>query len=303
MFGREASFGSQFLASRKSLEVSAPGTDHWPSGQAAALILRVCVGLVFVIGGVKLAFPPDAQALAASYVDPSTGWISPYFVDLITVRLGIEMSRFLLLQGAIEIVLGLALILGLLTPVVAVVMGMMFWAFAVANPVVGEIRLSRDVALMGICFAIALAGAGQWSLDGRLRGSRSIVDERKDAVVLVIRLSLAFTLVASAIFGGGLFDNHLNTTLPRLMVLIIGLLLVIGVYPRWLTGIVAIWMLYLVATNLVTKGLFPGLDSVKREVGFLGAAVAIFLLGADRWARLRSPATSLRTEPRAASSQ
>jgi uncharacterized membrane protein YphA (DoxX/SURF4 family) len=283
--------------------MSHPSTRRRPSGDAAALILRVCVGIVFVIGGVKLVLPSDAQALAASYVDPSTGWISPYFAELITVRLGIEMSRFLFVQGAIEIVLGLAMILGLMTPGVAIVMGMMYWAFAVANPVVGEIRLSRDVALMGICFAIALAGAGRWSLDGRLRGSQSNIDERKDFVVLVIRLSLAFTLLTSAIFAGGPFNNHLNSTLPRLLVLLLGLLLVFGIYSRWVAGLLAMWMLYLVATNLVAKGLLPGLDSVKREIGFLGATLAIFLLGADRWARPRSHVTNLRAEPRAAAPQ
>jgi uncharacterized membrane protein YphA (DoxX/SURF4 family) len=254
------------------------------SSDSVALVFRICVGIVFVIGGIKLVFPSDPEALAASYVDPSTGWISPYFADLITTQLGFQVSLFLQLQGIVEILLGVALILGLLTPVVAVVMGLMYWAFTVANPAVGQIRLSRDLALMGICFAIALAGPSRWSLDSRLLGRRLRIDERKDAVVLVIRLSLAFTLVTSALFAGGLFDNHLNTTLPKLLVLILGLLLAIGVYPRWLAGLVAVWMLYLIAANLVAKGLLPGLDSVKREIGFFGAALAVFALGADRWA-------------------
>lgn len=254
------------------------------SSDSMALVLRICVGIVFIIGGIKLVFPSDPQALAARYVDPSTGWISPYFADLITAQLGIQVSWFLQLQGMVEILLGVALILGLFTPVVAVSMGLMYWAFTVANPVVGQIRLSRDLALMGICFAIAMAGPGRWSLDSRLLGSRLRITERKDAVVLMIRLSLAFTLVTSALFAGGLFDNHLNTTLPKLLVLILGLLLALGVYPRWLAGLVAMWMLYLVAANLVAKGLFPGLDSVKREIGFFGAALVVFTLGADRWA-------------------
>jgi uncharacterized membrane protein YphA (DoxX/SURF4 family) len=254
------------------------------STDSLALVLRVCVGIVFIIGGIKLAFPSNPAALAAAYVDPSAGWISPYFADLITAQLGLEVSRFLQLQGLIEILLGAALIVGLFTPVVAIVMGLMYWAFTVANPVVGEIRLSRDLALMGICFAIALAGAGGWSLDSRLLGRRARLEGRKDAVVLLIRLSLAFTLVTSALFAGGVFDNHLNATLPRILVLILGLLLAVGVYPRSLAGLVAVWMLYLIGANLAAKGLFPGLDSVKREIAFLGAALAVFTLGRDRWA-------------------
>ena len=261
------------------------------SPDSAVLVLRLCVGMVFVIGGTKLAFPSDPQALAAGYIDPSTGWIDPYFADLITTRLGIQVSWFLQLQGIVEILLGVALILGLLTPVVAVVMGLMYWAFAAANPVVGQIRLSRDLALMGVCFAIALAGPGRWSLDSRLLGRGPGIDQRKDQVVLVIRLSLAFTLVASALFTGRVFGNHLNTTLPTLLVLVLGLLLALGVYPRWVAGLLGVWMLYLVAANLLAKGLVPGLDSVKREIGFFGAAVAVFSLGPDRWAWPRKRGT------------
>lgn len=34
---------------------------------------------------------------------------------------------------------------------------------------------------------------------------------------------------------------------------------------------------------MVTKGLFPGLDSVKREIGFLAASLFYVFLGPDRW--------------------
>jgi uncharacterized membrane protein YphA (DoxX/SURF4 family) len=262
------------------------------SDDSLALILRICLGVIFLVGGIKLAFPADPQALSASYTDPSTGWISPFFSDLITTRAGLEVSRFLQLQGLLEIILGLALIIGLYTPAIAVLMALMYWAFTVANPVVGQIRLSRDLALMGICFALALAGAGRWSLDSMLRGRQARIGERKDAVVAVLRFSLGFTLVTSALFTGGLFDNHLNTTLPGVAVLVMGVLLVSGVYPRWAAGLVAAWMLYLVAANLVAKGFFPGLDSVKREIGFLGAAAVVFVLGADRWAWPRAGSSS-----------
>lgn len=46
------------------------------------------------------------------------------------------------------------LILAIFAPVVVVLMRLMFWSFTVANSVVGEIRLSRDIVLMVICFVL-----------------------------------------------------------------------------------------------------------------------------------------------------
>lgn len=112
---------------------------------------------------------PDAAALEAGYIDPATGWISAFFADQITGRLGLEIATFLRWQGLVDIALGALMIAGIFTPVVAILMALMFWSFTVANPVVGEIRLSRDLALAGLCIAVALAGAGTWSVDGWLR--------------------------------------------------------------------------------------------------------------------------------------
>ena len=46
-------------------------------------VLRIGLGLVFIIGGWKLVFPtsfgiPDHEVLAASFTDPQKGWISPF---------------------------------------------------------------------------------------------------------------------------------------------------------------------------------------------------------------------------------
>lgn len=48
-------------------------------------------------------------------------------------------------------------------------------------------------------------------------------------------------------------------------------------------AVVSLWMLYLIPASVVTKGLFPGLDSVKREIGFLAASLVYVVLGPDRW--------------------
>ncbi|NIO06986.1 MAG: hypothetical protein GTO40_02945 [Deltaproteobacteria bacterium] len=262
----------------------------WKGMQSDHLItiLRAALGVIFFIGGSKLAFPTlfgvaGHEALAQGYINPAKGWISPFFAEKITDILGISIASFLQIQGWMEMVMGIVMILGIFTPMVAVTMGLMFWSFTVANPVVGEIRLSRDIALMGLCLAVALSGASSWSLDRKVLNKPFMFAERKDLVLLIARLSLAYTLVASALFPGGVFSNHLNNTLPTLLVFVVGALLAVGVLPRWVMVVVAIWMLTLLPVNIFAKGLFSGLDSTKRELGLLAAALFYFVSGPDRW--------------------
>lgn len=189
------------------------------------------------------------------------------------------------------------MILGLGTRVVAVIMGLMLWSFAVANPVAGEIRLSRDIALMGLCVAVALSGAGVWSLEERVWQHPSTFAQRRDSVLLLIRLSLAYTLLASAVFVREPFANPLNTTLPVVLVGLMGMLLAVGVGPQWLMALLFVWMLYVLPAQMLAKGIFVGLDAAKRELGFLVAALVYLLLGPDRWiwpkiTSARAPAAS-----------
>lgn len=251
-------------------------------------ILRIALGVVFVIGGFKLVLTPwigvpDAQALVAQYTDPATGYISPLFATKITETLGLSIGTFLLIMGVMEITLGVMLGVGIFTPMVAVQMGLMLWAFTAANPVVGAIRLSRDLALMGLCFAVALAGAGAWSLDGYWRRLPPLVRGRRNVVLVIVRLSLAYPLLASAIFSGGVFENPLNTTLPGGIVFLLGLLLAAGLLARWVSLLLALWMLYLLPAHVAAEGLFLGLNEVKREIGLLAASLVYAGWGPDRW--------------------
>ncbi len=45
-----------------------------------------------------------------------------------------------------------------------------------------------------------------------------------------------------------------------------------------------VWMLYLMLGNLIGRGMLAGLDSVKREFGFLAASLVYVLSGRDVWA-------------------
>lgn len=251
-------------------------------------LLRAALGVVFVLGGIRIGFPAEGrEELAASYVDPESGWISPFFADQITERLGMSVESFLQIQGYLEIALGLLLIAGLFTPIVAVVVGLMFWSFAVANPVAGEIRLSRDVALAGLCFAMVVAGPGRWAVDNAVRGAASRFSERRDAALLIIRLSLAFTILASAVFTGGVMGSHLNETLPAPIVFALGLLLVAGLAPRFAAAAFVLWMGVVIPVEIAAEGLLGGLDSIKRELGLSAGALVYAIAGSDRWAFFR----------------
>lgn len=247
-------------------------------------VLRIALGTVFIIGGIKLAFLGDTAALAASYLDPAKGWIAPVFADKITQLLGLNVGVFLRTQGWLEMLLGVLFILGIGTRPVALLMGLMFWSFAVANPVAGEIRLSRDITLAALCMVIALAGAGAWSLDRRLWNKPYTLPSYRHGVLCTIRLSLAYTLLASAVFADGVFANPLNTTLPILLVLLLGLVLLIGVYSPWVMALIGLWMVFILGEQILAKGIYFGLDAAKRELGFLAAALFYTFLGPDRWA-------------------
>ena len=246
-------------------------------------VLRVTLGFIFIMAGKKIAFPADVAALTNSYTDPSSGWISPIFVEKIT-SLGIDIGTFLQVQGLIEMTLGVLLIFGVATPIIAVIMGLMYWSFTAASPIAGDLRLSRDLALMGLSFALAIAGSGAWSIDANLRQKAASNVSKENVFLLIVRLSLAYTLLASALFAGGKLNNVLNTTLPLPIVFLMGVLLALGLFPRWVNLVIVGWMLFLAGNSIAAKGLWWGLEGAKRELGFLSAAWAYLMLGSDCWA-------------------
>ncbi len=257
--------------SRKSL-LELPRTLQWP-----LYLFQGTLALVLLIGGIRIGFPANAEDLANSYINPTSGFIGPIFVPVITETLGVSVATFLRIQGWLEIGMALMLLRGGINVKVVGIMGaMMFWMFAVANPIAGEIRLSRDVALAGLCIALALTGPQGWSVDGEFKN--------RHVVLLLVRLSLAYTLAVSGLFTEGVFANAFNTTLPPSMVFWIGVVLGLGLFPRWVMAGIGVWISILIGWSLFKSGLLWGLEDMKREVGLWGGAVLYALLGPDRWA-------------------
>ena len=165
----------------------------------------------------------------------------------------------------------------------------MLWSFTVAGPDAGAIRLSGDIALMGCSFAVALAGAGRverrqpaWVVQNKVRGSAGLFlcgDPLEpglcpSCVVALLRRRFS--------------TNHLNATLPAPVLFFLGAILAVGVFPRWGMFVLFLWALCLVPASVVEKGIYFGLDSAKREIGFLAASFVYILAGPDRWAWLKA---------------
>jgi len=81
------------------------------------------------------------------------------------------------LPGVLLIVLSLALIVGFLTPVVAVLSALIEGTLLVTSPdIAGALMLENPL----ICVALALLGPGAYSVDARLFGSRVVVLHSSD---------------------------------------------------------------------------------------------------------------------------
>jgi uncharacterized membrane protein YphA (DoxX/SURF4 family) len=240
------------------------------------LLLRFVLGFVFFISGFKIAFPSDVAALATSYANPDKGWISPYFIDWITNTLGLDVGTYLFYQGVLEMLMGTALIIGFFTTLVGIGMGVLYWAFTVANPIAGEIRLSRDIALTFFTFGLAYYGAGRYSVDAKI--SRLYREGRQEVLRFALRFGLGFTFVLSALFTGGVMNSPLNTTVPVVIVFVLGVMLLLNVKVKWVALATILFLLYAIGDTMASKELiFKMFDGTKRELAFLVGAIILFV--------------------------
>ncbi|MHC0430982.1 zf-HC2 domain-containing protein [Streptomyces sp. O3] len=271
--------------------------------------LRVTLGTVFLIAGLKTVFPPlvelaDHTALADKFTQPVTGFIAPWLAERIT-SLGIPLDTFMLVKGIADTLMGLALIVGLGTRMNAAVIGLLLCGFTFAAPEAGGVRLARDLALAVLVLALVYTGPGRWSLDRRIAASRLCLAEggspprralralfrsealpaaHRDRALLLLRIGLAIPLLTSAVFAGGpegIFDNPQNTLLPQPVLLLLGGALLLGLAPRYAMAAVAVLMAWLVVKGLVEHWFYPGLDGIKREIPMLAAAAVYALAGPD----------------------
>lgn len=271
----------------------------------AALVLRVGLGVVFVIGGwsklSQLLDPQRAEAIVATYIG-GKGYINGFFLDyLFTGALGSVLSPWLFLTSlsAFELVAGCMLVAGVLVRPLAIVWGLLLWTFVIALPVNtvagGDPGLTHtapallvqvgDVALSGLFFALYNLGSGSYSLDKRSPdGAHHRLPwsaERWDHLGLLVRLSVALPLLVGGFFHG---LPYIKTyAMPALPLLAVGALLAAGMFSRAAgAAVAAIMVIFMIGKLNFDSTLIANLNSFKREFAFVAAGAVLAWLGGGK---------------------
>ncbi|MET1415026.1 DoxX family protein [Roseibium sp. HPY-6] len=271
------------------------GPEKLSSRQAdqAALVLRLGLGSVFVVGGWwKLQRAIDATRssdLVEKYT-ASNGYINEFFQSYLFADGWISAWGFLTALSAFELVAGIALVAGIFVRPLAIVFGLLMWSFVAALPVSTvpgqEVAVStfftpalivqiRDVGLSGMCFALAALGSGVYSLDERLTG-RGLGVERADwkSLGLLLRLSVAVAFLAGGFFYG--LDHVKSWSGIPLLLALVGIVLASGHGVRLAAGVAfAVLAIYCVGKISFDKSLWDNLNAVKREFAFLAACLVL----------------------------
>ena len=266
------------------------------SGKEAGLIalcLRLGIGAVFLIGGwwklSRALDPARADALVARYTAPN-GYINAFFQDYLFSGGWITPWAFLTALSALELVAGVALILGLLVRPFAILFGLLVWSFVAALPVLtapgvgveGGTFLTpslivqiRDIGLSGMCFALAAAGSGRWSLDANLLNRGGTPAGLNWSVFgLLLRLSVAVVFIAGGAFYG--LDHVKSWSSLPILLLAVGLVMASGHGVRLAAGAaLAVVLIYCANAVSFEKSLWDNFNAVKREIAFIAAALVL----------------------------
>jgi len=124
----------------------------------ATLIFRVLLGMVFVLGGIKLLLiSPEAAAKLFT----ETGFVRPEVSQLFP-----DALNFALGMGITELIVGVLTISGFKTKYVSIAGAALFFMFITSSPIFGYTRLFLDVSLMGLYIALMFLGSGKYGIDG-----------------------------------------------------------------------------------------------------------------------------------------
>jgi len=263
----------------------------------AALILRVGLGLVFVIGGMSklslLLGSATHDGMVANYMGTS-GYINTIFQQFLFPG-GTDgffnPSVFLTALSAFEFFAGISLIVGFLVKPLALFYAFLMWTFVVSLPVLTvpgvEVTVKtytspalfvqvRDVALSGMFFALFNLGSGLMSVDNRFFKRPKAVNW--DILGLLLRFSLAMVFIVAGFFGGFAKIATFGTWQPLLAV--IGLLLIFGndkVVRGAGLAVIAVMLWYMVQKLNMDKSIIGNLNGIKREFA-LGACGGVLLM-------------------------
>lgn len=266
--------------------------------ELAATLLRIGLGLVFVIGGLaklKLLLGPVAahDGMVTQYLG-SAGYINTVFQQyLFAGNAWISPSLFLTSLSFFELASGLALITGIFIRPLSLLYGFLLWTFVIALPTntVPGVALSvetytapailvqmRDIALSGMMFVLFNLGAGKASLDRRLFPHQSRLSW--DTLGLLLRFSLAMVFIVGGFFGG--FAHIANFSSNQWLLALIGVALIFGdlkVVRGAAALAIAVLLWFMLHKLNLDKSVLANLNGFKREFALLGAAAVLLMLG------------------------
>jgi len=263
-----------------------------------ATILRIGMGLVFVIGGYnklsQLLSSDHALAIVNSYTGTS-GYINEFFMTyLFSENSMLSPWGFLTALSTFELISGIALCIGFMVRPLALIYAFLLWSFVFSLPVVTtpgvELEIKtytspaifvqiRDIALSGIMFVLLIIGSGRLSMDAKwLKQGVTTEQVNWHNLGLLLRLSLAAPLLIGGFFAG--FSNITTFSTFPLLLMLLGTALFVGVKVREAAALVALVMLWFMLTKLsLDKTLIANLNGFKREFALLAAAMVIALRG------------------------
>ncbi len=283
-----------------------------------ALVLRIGLGAVFVIGGwwklSRALSAEHADALVSRYM-ATDGYINTFFQQYLFVDMAGDFLTplgFLILLSAFELVSGVALLVGFFVRALSFVYAFLLWSFVLALPVVTSagypsdvashfspalLVQARDVGMSGMFFVLFLLGSGSASLDRRLfnRGaSDPMVNWNQYG--LLLRLSVAVVFLVGGFFAG---YGHIKTFVPfPALLIVIGVLLASGHLVRiaaLAAFLVVAW--YCFGKVSLDATVWNNLNAIKRELAYLAATAILVAVGGGRAFRpgslLRTPQASL----------
>jgi len=268
-----------------------------------ALVLRLSLGSVFVIGGwwklSRALSPEHADALVSRYM-AADGYINTFFQQyLFTGGIGDFLTPlgFLILLSAFELMSGLALMAGLFTRALSFFYAFLMWSFVIALPVVTATGYPadtishfspallvqiRDVGLSGMFLVLFHLGSGTFSLDRKIfdRGWAQRQTDW-DRYGLLLRLSVAVVFLVGGFFAG---YGHIKAFVPiPVLLILVGLLLASGHLVR----VAALSAFLIVAWYCFGKisfdaTLWNNLNAIKRELAYLGATAVLVAAGGGK---------------------
>lgn len=235
----------------------------------ATLIFRVLLGMVLVLGGIKLLLisPESAAKLftETGFVRPE---ISQFFPDAL---------NFALSMGITELIVGVLTISGFKTKYVSIAGAALFFMFITSSPIFGYTRLFLDVSLMGLYIALMFLGSGKYGIDGFFSKKPTDLKNKRDYFYPIIRVSIGFGFIMSVFFPE--FNSDGFQFMPDSLNLVLGSLIIIGFANRVVAITATVLLLIVAIMNVPEKTIL----NTKRAIGMIGGTVFLSILGAGTY--------------------